>query len=175
MSVSVQKIYPSWFRAYFTFKRVFYIGIILKGLDGAIEALTAIALVFVTPAQIHLLVSLVTRNELAEDPHDFISNLIITSTSGFNHSTIMFLVIYLSIHALVKLVSVIGILTKQRWAYPFALITLGLLTLYQFYEILVRPTLGIILLTILDLVIIWLIAREYRNIENGRDPGMVKA
>lgn len=175
MSVRSTRIFRNRLRSYFTFKRVFYIGILLKGLDGAIEALTAGALFFITPSQIHDLVTLLTRNELAEDPHDLLSNIIVHSISGFNHGTVVFLVVYLSIHALVKLVSVIGILTRQRWAYPFALITLGLLTLYQVYEIIVRPTLGIVLLTILDLIIIWLIAREYQNIERGEDPGMVEA
>lgn len=161
-------------RAFFTFKRVFYIGIIFKGLDGVIELITGVALLFVSPSQIHELVALATRGELSEDPHDLVATLLLKSTSHFTQGTTTFLIIYLGIHAVVKLVSVAGILLKQLWAYPFALITLSLLTLYQVYDIVTKPSVGIVLLTILDIVILWFIAREYKQIREGRDPKMVE-
>lgn len=160
-------------RAYFTFKRVFYIGLILKGVDGAIELLTAIALFFIHPDQIHELVVFATRGELLEDPHDFIANLLLSSTRNISHGVATFLIIYLLVHAAVKLIAVIGIISKQLWAYPFALITLGLLTMYQFYDIIVKPSAGIALLTIIDIIVLWLIAREYWRICAGEDPNMV--
>lgn len=160
-------------RAYFTFKRIFYIGIFFKGVDGAIELFTAITLFFINPDQIHKLVALATREELAKDPHDFIANLLLNNTNHISRNAITFLIVYLLIHAAVKLVAVFGIILKQLWAYPFALITLGLLTLYQLYEIIVRPSLGMILLTALDIFVIWLIAREYTKIREGKDPNMI--
>lgn len=168
--------HPTLFRKirnFFTFKRVFYIGIVFKGLDGLGELLIGIALLFISPTQIHELVALATRGELSEDPHDLTANLLLKSTAHISNATTTFLVIYLFIHAIVKLVSVWGILARHRWAYPFALITLSLLTLYQFYDIVVKPSAGIILLTILDIIVLWLIFREYRKIREGEDPGMV--
>ncbi len=165
--------WPGRLRAFFTFRRVFYLGIIFKGLDGLGELLVGLALVFVSPDQIRELVALATRGELSEDPHDFTSNLLVHSTARISHGTTTFLMIYLFIHATVKLVSVFGILRGHRWAYPFALIALGLLTLYQVYDIAVKPTAGIILLTVLDIVIIGLIWREYRNIRSGQIPPML--
>lgn len=162
-------------RDWFTFKRVFYIGIFFKGLDGTFELIAALALIFIRPDQIHALVVFLTRNELTEDPHDFLANLFLRSTSHITHGTTTFLIIYLGIHAAVKLISVLGILLKHAWAYPFALITLSLLTLYQFYDIIRKPSFGIIFLTVLDLIVLWLIAREYKRIREGGDPSMVSS
>lgn len=159
--------------AYFNFKRVFYIGIVFKGADGVIELLTAVTLFFISPDQIHRLVALVTREELTQDPHDFIANLLLNGTNHISRNAVTFLIIYLLIHAAVKLIAVLGIILKQLWAYPFALITLGLLTLYQLYEITRRPSIGMILLTALDIFVIWLIAREYTKIREGKDPNMI--
>lgn len=157
-----------------TFKRFFYLGIILKGLDGLAELLIGVALIFISPEQIRELVALATRGELSENPHSLPAHLLLKSTEHISHATTTFLVVYLLIHAVVKLVSVWGILAHHRWAYPFALVTLSLLTLYQFYDIFRKPSIGIILLTVLDIIILWLIWREYQQIRAGRDPGMVE-
>lgn len=156
-------------RAYFTFRRVFYIGLIFKGLDGGIELFTALALLFISPTQIHALVVFATRGELLEDPHDIIANFLLKQTSHISHAATTFLIVYLLIHAAVKLISVLGIIFKQLWAYPFALIALSLLTLYQFYDIAMKPSVGIVLLTLLDLIVLWLIAKEYQRIRVGKD------
>jgi uncharacterized membrane protein len=171
--VQIIKHTTSEIHAYFTFKRVFYIGIILKGIDGVIELFTAIALFFINPDQIHQLVALATREELAQDPHDFLANLLLNNAGHISRDAITFLIVYLLIHAAVKLVAVLGIILKRMWAYPFALVTLSLLTLYQFYKIAIKPSVGMILLTILDIIVIWMIAREYGRIRAGKDPNMI--
>jgi uncharacterized membrane protein len=50
--------------------RVFEIGIIAKGLNGAVELLSGLLLLFVSPAWIHHIAVSLTRVELSEDPHD---------------------------------------------------------------------------------------------------------
>lgn len=46
--------------------------------------------------------------------------------------------------------------------YPFLLISMDILALYQFYDIIyVRVSLFMIVLTVFDLFILWLIWREY--------------
>ena len=62
--------------------RVFEIGIIAKGLNGAVELLGGLLLLFVSPAWIHQLAISVTRVELSEDPHDFIATHLLHTTSG---------------------------------------------------------------------------------------------
>ena len=113
----------------------------------------------------HSFIAFLTQRELVEDPHDKIANLLLHSTQHIGSGSRTFLIIYLWIHAVIKLIAVIGILKNQLWAYPFSLVTLGLLMLYQVYIIvLVHATIGMILLTVFDVLILGLIWREYGKV-----------
>jgi len=143
------------------FDKIFEGGILLKGASGALELLSGLLLLFVSPTTLHGFIAFITQREIIEDPNDKIANLLIHSTQHLDASR-TFLIVYLWVHATIKLIAVIGIIKNQLWAYPFSLITLGLLMLYQAYTIcFVRATLGMLLLTIFDAVILWLIWHEY--------------
>lgn len=134
----------------------------LKGISGVLEFLGGLILLFTNPASIHNFITLITQRELIEDPHDKIANALLHSTQYLNGDSRTFLIVYLWIHAVIKLIAVIGILKNQLWAYPFSLVALGLLMLYQMYVIFfVHPTIGIIVLTSFDAVILWMIWREF--------------
>lgn len=148
------------------FDKIFEGGIFLKGVSGLLELLGGGLLLFISPARMHNFIAFVTQRELLEDPHDKVANLIVHSTQNFGSGSRAFIIVYLWIHAAIKLVAVIGILKNQLWAYPFSLITLGLLMFYQLYTIFfVHPTVGMVLLTIFDIVILWLIWREYGKVK----------
>ena len=152
----------SWYHPSSILDKVFEGGIILKGISGSLEFIGGALLFFVSPASIHDFIVFITQKELLNDPHDVIANLLLTSTQHLGGSQ-TFLIIYLWIHATIKLIAVIGILKNQLWAYPFSLITLGVLMLYQIYHIVfVSPSIGMILLTVFDIFILWLILREYK-------------
>lgn len=149
------------------FDRVFEGGILLKGLSGLFEFIGGLTLLFISPAQIHGFLVFLTQRELIEDPRDFIANILIHSTQGLDHGGRLFIIVYLWIHATIKLVAVIGILRNQLWAYPFSLITLGLLMVYQLYVmIFVQFSYGMLSLTIFDTFILWLIWREYGRVRH---------
>lgn len=155
----------SWFQPKNVFDKVFEYGILIKGLDGLIELFTAVTLIFVSPKMLQGLVVLATHRELARDPDDFISNFLIHASHQFTNSGRLFFIIYLSIHAIVKLVSVIGLLRNKLWAYPFALISLSVLTLYQVFDIIFgHGSVAVILLTVADSAILALIWREYQKV-----------
>lgn len=158
----------SWFQPKNLFDKVFEYGILIKGIDGLIEAFTAIALIFVSPRMIQGLVELATHKQLEHNPDAFISNFLIHASHQFTNSGRLFLIVYLAVHAAIKLVSVIGILRNKLWAYPFSLITLGALTLYQLYDIIFGGhSLFVIALTIIDLAILGLIFREYQKVKKN--------
>jgi uncharacterized membrane protein len=148
------------------FDKVFEGGIILKGASGAIEFLTGLLLLFVSPTAIHHFLVLLTQRELIEDPHDKIANFLLHHSQHVGSGSRAFIIAYLWIHAVIKLIAVIGIIRNQLWAYPFALITLGLLMIYQLYMIFfVRATIAMVLLTVFDVFILWLIWREYGRVK----------
>ncbi len=53
---------------------LFQIGVVLKGIDGVVEAVAGVALFFVSPASLRGLVNWLTQGELQEDPTDFVAN-----------------------------------------------------------------------------------------------------
>lgn len=154
----------SWFKPQTLLDKVFEGSILLKGLTAVFEFLGGLLLFFFDPRVIHDFLVAVTQKELIEDPHDLVANFLLNSTKDLGGTSKTFLIVYLWIHAAVKLVAVIGLLRNQMWAYPFSLITLGILMLYQIYHIVfVRVSIGMILLTLFDAFILWLIWREWQK------------
>lgn len=155
----------SWYHPSSLLDKVFEGGIIIKGVTGLLEFIGGLLLFFISPTQIHSFLALITQRELIEDPHDMVANFLLHSADMFNAGGKTFIIIYLWIHATIKLIAVIGILRNQRWAYPFSLVTLGLLMLYQVYSIIfVQLSIGMIALTLFDVFILWLIWREYGKV-----------
>jgi uncharacterized membrane protein len=154
------------FQAKTTFDKVFEGGLLIKGLDGFFEFLGGLLLFVFTPDQIHRFAVFLTHTELLEDPHSKISHLLLSSTQHFSNGSRVFLIFYLWLHAAIKLIAVIGILKNMLWAYPFSLISLGALMLYQVYSIFfVKASFGMIGLTIFDVFILGMITVEYKKVK----------
>jgi len=147
--------------------------LILKGLDGLLELVGGVVLIVVSPETVNHFAYWLTQHELAEDPHDFIANHLLKLTSNL-HNTQLFGAIYLLTHGLVKLIIVIGLLRREHWAYYVAFVFLGGFVVYQIYRMTYAPSVGLALLTVFDIVIIWLTWREYRRMRARRaDPHVV--
>ena len=143
--------------------RLFAIGIVAKGVDGVLELVGGILLLFVSPAQIHRVAAALTQHELSEDPNDFIATHILHSTIGLSSGTVVFAAIYLLLHGAVKVVLVVALLRKRMWAYPWMIGVLVAFIAYQCYRIALSPSVGLILLTIFDAFIVVLTWHEYRR------------
>jgi uncharacterized membrane protein len=154
----------AWFKPTSVLDKTYEIGIALKGLDGALEVLGGFLLLLIKPSTINHLVVLLTQRELAQDPHDFIATHLLHSGQHLATGGTIFAVIYLWGHGIIKLVVVIALLRNKLWAYPFSFVTLGLFVAYQTYQIARDHSIGLILLTVFDLFIIWLIWREYKQV-----------
>jgi uncharacterized membrane protein len=157
----------AWYRPSSLFDKVFEGGIILKGASGVLEFLAGLILVFMSPGAMRGFLAFLTQREIAEDPNDTIANFIVHSAEHFNSGNKTFAVVYLWLHAAIKLTAVVGILRNLLWAYPFSLISLGLLMLYQVYSMVVRFSVGMFLLTVFDVFILWLIWREYGKVKTA--------
>ncbi len=152
-----------WFHPRSLLDRTFEIGIILKGLDGVIELAGAVLVAFVPAHVIIRFATHLTERQLSKDPHSFIAGHILQYTNELVGQGKWFATFFLLTHGLIKIVLVFGLLRSLPWAYPFAFVTLGSFTIYQFWLIATHPTVGIILLTLFDMFIIWLTWREYQK------------
>jgi uncharacterized membrane protein len=143
--------------------RTFRISVTLKGLDGALETIGGLVLLFVRPATINQLARTLTQHELSQDPHDVIARHLLRSAGHLTHGTTVFAAVYLLSHGLAKVVLVVAVLREQLWAYPGMIALLGAFIAYQLYRLtVVRLTLGLSLLTVFDAFVVWLTWREYQ-------------
>jgi uncharacterized membrane protein len=136
--------------------------VILKGLDGALEIVGGLLLLFVSPATIHSIVRWLTQHELSQDPHDFIANHVLRSTQDLSRATTVFAAIYLLSHGVAKVVLVVAVLRDQTWAYPAIIALLLGFIAYQLYRLVVDPTVGLLLLTLFDAFVVVLTWKEYQ-------------
>lgn len=147
----------------------FNVVLFLKGLDGLLELVGGILLIVVSPHTINQFAHRLTQHELSQDPHDFLAHHLLRLTSNL-HNTQTFGAAYLLTHGLVKLVIVIGLLRREHWAYYVAFVFLGGFVVYQVYRMTYAPSAGLGLLTVFDLVIIWLTWREYQRMRAKHAP-----
>src|SRR6266545_1206011 len=96
----------SWFRPNDLLDRTFEVGIILKGLDGALEGLGGLLLLLVSPAAINRVKTNLTKNERWEDPNELIATHLLKTAHGLTGSAVHFGAYYLLSHGMVKVVLV---------------------------------------------------------------------
>ena len=143
-------------------RQVFQISILLKGAHALIECLTGVAVALVSTSAIRDLVNTLTQEELIEDPRDFLATHLLTAAQQFSVGTRHFYAFYLLSHGIVKLFLVVGLLRNKLWSYPASLGVLGLFIVYQLYRFSYTHGVGLIVLTVFDIVVMGLIWHEYR-------------
>lgn len=148
---------------------VFRITLWFKALDGLVEAVGGLLLLIATPAQIASVAHLLTRGELAEDPHDFVATQLLAASHSLEHGQVSFWgALYLISHGVIKLVLVWAILRDHVWAYPWMIAFLGVFIVYQTSSMTHHLTGGLLFLTVFDLLVAWLTLREYGRVRRKR-------
>lgn len=143
--------------------KAFRISLWLKGLDGLLEIIGGILLLVITPDQIDRLARWLTQGELSEDPHDFIATHILKTAHHITGASLTFGAIYLLSHGIVKVVLVVEVMRDRLWAYIGLIGVTALFVVYQVYRLATEFSAGLFLLTLFDLLIIYLTQKEYRN------------
>lgn len=146
--------------------RIFEVSILLKGAHALVECIGGILLALISTDAIAGFVERVTQDELVQDRHDFVATHLLVWAQGFSVATQHFYAFYLLSHGIVKLMLVVGLLRAKLWAYPASLVVMGLFILYQLYRYSFTHSIGLIALTIFDLIVIGLIWHEYRLVRH---------
>lgn len=134
----------------------------IKGLVGLLQLLGGLLLLFVSQGRLIAIAVLLTRPELAEDPHDPVALFLRHSAERFGHGTQVFASLYLAIHGIIKILLVAGLLRRKMWSYPVSLWVLGAFVVYQGYRYVQTQSIWLVLLTALDVVVILMVWREYQ-------------
>jgi uncharacterized membrane protein len=142
--------------------RLFQISLLLKAAHSLLEIIGGIVLAVVSQEAVLRLAHWLTREELLEDPRDWIANYILRSAQNLSLDQKFAAAFFLLSHGIVKLFLIIAVLRKKPWAYPAFMIALGLLIVYQSYRLSHVFSVGLTALTILDAIVLVLAWHEYR-------------
>jgi len=145
--------------------KTYEIGIVIKGIDGTFEIIAGLLLWLITPATVDRVTRHLTHNTLAHDPHNALANHILSYGHQLSTGHTGIAVLFLLSHGIVKVSLVTALLLQKMWAYPWALVLLTLFLVYQAYLLITQPSFMMVLLTVLDAVIIWLVWREWHVVQ----------
>jgi uncharacterized membrane protein len=147
------------------FHKLFNVGILLKGLDGILEIIGGIVLFFVSSDNLVKILKYLFQNELIQDTKDAIANYLISLFQSLSLSVQLFASVYLLIHGIIKIWLISSLLKKRLWAYPVSQIVLGIFVIYQTYRYTHTHSLFLILLTLFDILVIFLIGIEWKSVK----------
>jgi uncharacterized membrane protein len=121
------------------------IGVIVKGIDGAIEFVVGV-LLLVAPALVHLVMAAAAAEvrEGHTSASRFIADYVARLDSQLARSGLAFLIAFLVVHGVVKL---------------------ALFLVYQVYAFITGPSIGMAVFAVLDALIIFFVYREYRQLK----------
>ncbi len=146
---------------------LFIVALIIKAIDGFLEAVGGILLLLVKPKAINVIVVLLTQHELSEDPSDFIATNLVKLASNFSINPSHFASFYLLSHGFLKIFLVIFLLLGRRWAYPAFLTFISIFIVYQTYRISHTHSVLLTIFTLFDIFVAWLVWRKYRELNRS--------
>lgn len=129
-----------------------------------LETVGGLLLFVASPVRIHSVVRALTQHELSEDPKDLVANYLLNGTQYLAPGTKTFAAIYLLWHGIVKIVLVVALLLRKRWAYPTAIAAFILFVVYQLYRYSHTHATELLVLSVLDVLIIVLTWLEYTRL-----------
>ncbi len=148
------------------FDTVYKIGIGIKGIDGLIELLVGVVLIFSPRTPHHVLQH--AAEAVARHHGSFfqwLTHAVIKLDTDLNGQAVTLLILFLITHGAIKLILVYCLLRRFYHAYPYALVALVVLLILQVIPIFHDPgSVGLWLFAILDVIIIYLVWAEYLDL-----------
>ena len=147
----------------------FLVTLVFKGILSVLEILGGALLLSVRPPMINHLVRVLTQHELPKDPNDILLRHLVLWSHNFSVSSHVFAAMYLLSHGIVKLFIVASLWKKKLWAYPLGIAFFLIFIAYQVYRYQHTHSVWLIILTLFDIILIYLTWVEYRRVKK---PGM---
>jgi uncharacterized membrane protein len=150
---------------------LFELGVSLKFVNGLLEMIGGLFLLWSTPQSLSKLAAALLTNEMLEDPKDLVANTLLHAMQDLSGNARVFASVYLLLHGIVKVGLVVALWRKKLWAYPLAGVVLLLFTIYQVYLYSHSRSPFQLFLTAIDVIILLLLWSEYRRVAPRASPG----
>lgn len=150
--------------------QLFLLTIIAKGFLGFIQLVTAAAIAFGVTQQLPKFANWIFRAELREDPKDFLAGKIISWAGIVPQTDLSFYTAYFAAHGALHIGVVAALLYGARWADYAAIAVLAAFVVYQILEWFSVGGTMLLVLTAIDLAVIYLTIMEMRGKNLSMDP-----
>jgi uncharacterized membrane protein len=149
--------------------RLFKVGVVFKAIDAVFELIGGVAMFFVSPHQTERLIRLLLDNQLFGNASNPLVHHMVHALRHLSTDTKLFAAIYLLAHGVVKLVLVTGLILKWQWAYLAAMTAFVLFLAYQIYRYTHTGSIGLLVLSGLDVFVIVMTVLEYRRLHHQHE------
>jgi uncharacterized membrane protein len=149
---------------------LFEASLLVKGTLAGAESLSGLFLLLTANARLLRFVDWLVANEVAQDPADPLAKEIEHMAEGLSLASQHFYAWYLMGHGLLKLAMVLGLARRILWAYPASMALLAAFVVFEMDEFLRSHSPVLLALSCLDLLMIFLVWREYAAIRSARAP-----
>jgi uncharacterized membrane protein len=143
--------------------RLFIATISAKGMLGILQLFAAIVVYLGGFQYLPSFAQWLVLNELAEDPNDYIALKILQLAGTAPATGTTFYTTYFAAHGLLHIAVAAALLSGASWANHIAVVVLVLFVIYQVFEWISVGGFMLIVLTVIDLAVIYLTVREHRN------------
>jgi uncharacterized membrane protein len=151
-------------------EKLFRIAIILKGIDGASQLIMGVLLMFIPASFITHLARMAVTHDLLGNPTGKMATRLSDAANNLvaNHSTHWFVIIYLLLHAVIKIGLVVAMLRKIMPAYPVAAVALAVFVVLEVLRAVETHSVTLPIFAAFDVLIIVLVVREYVQLRRKR-------
>ena len=157
-----------WFsRLGITEHRLFLVAIVSKAFDGLLEFGAGVILLVLGTDYIKHVVWLWTSYRLFENPNSRVAHHVANAASSLTSNEKTFAGIYLILNGALKLGLVVGMIRRISWVYPVAAAIIVAFMGYQIYRITRHFSLGLVILTCFDGLIVLFIFMEYARLRRS--------
>lgn len=131
---------------------------------GGLRIILGLALLRVIGEPLIDIVTTVMEYELLQNTPDVLFSLISHTLSEHQFSVTYFLAFYFIFWGSVDAILSHHMLRDDIWAFPIALVLIGLFIIYSIFRFTYTHSLMLLAVIFMDIVIMWLVYQEYRRI-----------
>lgn len=140
----------------------FKIGMWWKGIDGVLQVAGGTVLLFVSNVDLNRWVYRLTQYD--DDQDDLMTRVMSSLARNVSHQAQMGGVFYLWAHGGLKIMLVVGLMSGKKWTYPLGLLMQAVFIVYEAFVFFHKGSLLMLALAVSDMVIFYLIYREYHRL-----------
>jgi len=143
--------------------RLFVVSLLAKAALGLIQIATAVTIFAGMIDRLPALAQWLFKAELAENPTDFVATRIIAIVGVMPTTDLTFYTTYFLAHGVLHIAIVFALLFGAAWAHRTAIIVLWAFVIYQMLEWATVGGTALLLLSAIDLAVIYITVREQRS------------